>query len=198
MEKVKVVRRPGTVIMSGCLWWIMSVGFWIIIVGFLVTCYATFVVWMGIVKPYQDLTDFILRAQMQPGASCTITSAQIYSYTESDDNGGTTTYYDPEIGFTLRTPGGRDYNTTEHDAPSFTSSNDAQAYLSRYQVHHVYSCWYDRTDPTVAMFVNLGFGDIAGLVGWFFVFLFGGVLPNALLIWALCRVFVRRRRERRA
>jgi hypothetical protein len=183
VERVKIVRRPGEILIDVC-----GVVFWGLLI---LSLYVLFVVFLGIVLPYNDLSDFVLKTQIQPGAHCTITATQIYS--DSGDDG--TSYY-AYVYFTLRTPNGQDYDTTEYSTPSFNTSNDAQAYISSYRVHRTYPCWYNPANPAEAMFtVEIGAGDYAALFFSALGFLLCGLLPNALIIWALWRALWRRMRR---
>jgi hypothetical protein len=179
VEREKVVRHPGEYF-DGCL-----------IYGLAFCLYLAIVVFLGLVVPFLDVFGFAIKTQMRPGAQCTITSGQISSYT--DDNGA---HYDAYVYFTLRTPDGQEYDTTEYNTPVFGTSKDAQAYISSYLVNHIYPCWYHPAKPAVAMFsVNIGFGDYIGLFFSAVGFLLLGLLPNALIVRALWRAFWRRMRR---
>lgn len=166
IEKVKLVHHPAH--LPG---------------GFLGVLLILAMLILNIFLPYQEIVNFEMKTHMQP-ARCTVTSAHTDVSPGSD--GGED--YSPVLAFTLHTPGGQLIQTTDNDPPTFAAANDVQAYLSRHQIYHTYTCWYSPANPIIASFTkDLGWSDYVKLVLSIFFLLPGLILALTLAFYAVRR-----------
>jgi hypothetical protein len=153
--------------------------------------YLTFVGGLGIIVPYMTFTSFEVKVHLRPGATCTVTSKHVETEESSSDS-GTDYYYVPVVNFTLRTPDGKSYQAHEYSPGSYSQQSDAQQYISEFQIHQSYECWYSSINPTEASFfkVEVGFWDYFWLVFNAILFLIWGVGPNLLIMRPVGRFLI--------
>ena len=165
----------GNISFTDIFGYVVLIVFYVLIVGII-----------GLVVPYFALANFEVSIHLRPGATCTVTGTHIDLSYDSDDD-STITYYDPKVYFTLLTPEGKSYTTSEYQSPEYNTQADAQTYLSQFRLHSSYGCWYTPTNPTDASFFepHVGFWDYAWLVFCAVLFLICGVLPNVVIVHAL-------------
>ena len=117
------------------------------IVGTLVLTIALSIALAAGISNYRD----VLLKSFRP-ARCTILSAKMHvteQRSQSDNNNSSSddvTYsYSPYFTYTVSLPNGSSIEESGYSVPgesSYSSEEEVNAILKRYQVHHSYDCWY--------------------------------------------------------
>ncbi len=152
------------------------------IILFIILFYLVVIGYFGIFIPYLSLASYEVRLHLRPGAICTVSRIDIRTSMSEE-----IPTFSPEVDFTLRTPQGKSYDTSDFWSIQNSGEARAEAYIARFRTNQSYKCWYDPNDPTQATLseeaTRVGFWDYV----WSY---FGLVFSLTLCIFLLIVPFL--------